>query len=299
MKTLCFGSLNIDNVYTVPHFVVRGETLAADQLNIFSGGKGLNQCIALSRAGLEVYHAGAIGSDGAFLLRELQEAGVDTRFVRVLPDVRTGHAIIQKDEDGDNCILLNGGANRKITREQIDETLSHFSRGDLLVLQNEISELAYLIGQAKKAGLLTVLNPSPMDKTLLPLIAQVGAIILNEHEAAQFLQTETPDEPEKMARELIRRYPELTVILTTGKDGSFYAKGPELIRQKAFSVRAVDTTGAGDTFTGYFFAGLMNGMAPEKAMEYASAASAIAVTRMGAAPSIPVKEEVIRFLEEN
>lgn len=299
MKTLCFGSLNIDNVYTVPHFVARGETLAADQLNIFSGGKGLNQSIALSRAGLEVFHAGAIGSDGEFLIRELQEAGVDTRYVRVLPDVRTGHAIIQKNEDGDNCILLNGGANRKITREQIDETLAKFSRGDLLVLQNEISELAYLIGQAKKAGLITVLNPSPMDNTLLPLIAQVDYIILNEHEAAQFLRTETTEEPAEMVRELVRNDLELTVILTTGKDGSIYAKGSELIRQKAFHVKAVDTTGAGDTFTGYFFAGLMSGMEPGKAMEYASAASAIAVTRMGAAPSIPAKEEVIRFLEEN
>ena len=102
MKTLCFGSLNIDNVYDVPHFVARGETLAAGALNIFSGGKGLNQSVALSRAGLEVFHAGAVGSDGQFLLDELAQAGVDTRYTAVLESTRTGHAIIQKGPDGDN-----------------------------------------------------------------------------------------------------------------------------------------------------------------------------------------------------
>ena len=139
MKVLCFGSLNIDYVYHVPHFAGGGETLAAASLSRFSGGKGLNQSIALARAGLEVRHAGAVGRDGLFLLEELREAGVRTESVEVLEDARTGHAIIQRTPSGENCILLYGGANRRITREQIDRVLSDFGPGDALALQNETS----------------------------------------------------------------------------------------------------------------------------------------------------------------
>ena len=297
LKTLCFGSLNIDNVYHVSHFVSRGETLAANALNIFSGGKGLNQSIALSRAGLEVYHAGAIGSDGQFLLDELKQAGVDTRYVKVLDDTRTGHAIIQKSEDGDNCILLFGGANQKITPDQIDQTLENFSEGDLLVVQNEISELSYLVGSAKKRGMLVALNPSPMEDSLLPLLPLVDYLILNEIEAAQFLQLDQAAYPEFMLSELLRQFPNVTIALTLGKDGSIYAGGSQLIRQNAITVQAVDTTAAGDTFTGFLLAGLMKGDGPAAAMKFAAAASAIAVTRLGAAPSIPMRDEVLRFLE--
>lgn len=299
MKTLCFGSLNIDNVYHVSRFVSRGETLAASELNIFSGGKGLNQSIALARAGLEVYHAGVVGIDGQFLIDELNQAGVDTRYIAVLEDTRTGHAIIQKSEDGDNCILLFGGANQKITSGQIDRTLEHFSAGDLLVVQNEISELMYLVSSAKKRGMLTALNPSPMDECLIPLLSQVDYLILNEIEAAQYLQLDEALDPESMISDLIRQFPGVSIVLTLGEDGSIYAKGSERIRQGVFMVQAVDTTAAGDTFTGFFLAGLMKGDTPASALRLASAASAISVTRLGAAPSIPDKDEVLAFLREH
>ena len=295
MKTLCFGSLNIDNVYDVPHFVARGETLAASELNIFSGGKGLNQSVALSRAGLEVFHAGAIGSDGKFLLDELALAGVDTRYTAVLENTRTGHAIIQKAPDGDNCILLFGGANRQITRDQIDRTLENFEAGDLLVVQNEISELHYLVSTAKSRGMLTALNPSPMEAALIPLLPQVDYLILNEIEAAQFLGLRLTGDPDEMLDELTRRFPSVTIALTLGSDGSVYAKGAKRIRQEAIPVQAVDTTAAGDTFTGYLLAGLLTDGDPAAALKYAATAAAIAVTRPGAAPSIPTKEEVKNY----
>lgn len=298
MKTLCFGSLNIDNVYQVPHFVNPGETLAASELHIFSGGKGLNQSVALAKAGLEVFHAGAIGKDGQFLLDELHSAGVDTRYVVVLEDTRTGHAIIQKDEDGDNCILLFGGANQQINRKQIDETLSHFEKGDLLVIQNEISELSYLVQKAKTRGMKVALNPSPMAETLLPLLPKVDYLVLNEVEAAQFLKLDEPGAPEFMANELIRQFPAVTIVLTLGKDGAIFADKSRMIHQFAFPVQAVDTTAAGDTFTGFLLAELLKKGDPAKAMKSAAAASAIAVTRLGAAPSIPTREEVIDFLEK-
>ena len=134
MKVLSFGSLNIDYTYKVDHFVQKGETLSSESLQVFSGGKGLNQSVALAKAGVETYHAGAIGEDGRFLLEVLKEAGANTDMVVVRTDVRTGNAIIQNDKEGDNCILLYGGANQAITDEQIDETVAHFEKGDFLLL---------------------------------------------------------------------------------------------------------------------------------------------------------------------
>ena len=163
MRVLNFGSLNIDYVYNVDHIVKKGETISSDTLNVFCGGKGLNQSIALSKAGAEVYHAGVIGEDGAFLEEILRASGVHTRFVQMKADTRTGNAIIQKDRNGDNCILLYGGSNRAVTPGMADEVLEHFEAGDMLVLQNEISELSYLMERAHERGMVIALNPSPID----------------------------------------------------------------------------------------------------------------------------------------
>ena len=292
MKALCFGSLNIDYTYRVDHFVARGETLLSQGLQVFSGGKGLNQSVALSRAGLATYHAGAVGEDGRFLLQQLREAQVDTACVDVRGDVRTGHAIIQNSPDGDNCILLYGGANQAITRAQIDAVLSQFDAGDLLVLQNEINELAYLMEQAHGRGLRIALNPSPMNEGIAALpLQKVDWLLLNEVEAAQILGTCVTDGA-AAARALREKLPHTAIVLTMGKNGSYYDDGAQQVYQSAFPVRAVDTTAAGDTYTGYFLAGVAEGLAVQAAMALAAKAAAISVTRPGAAPSIPKREEV-------
>ena len=141
MKVLNFGSLNIDYVYDVDDFVKKGETISSKDLNVFCGGKGLNQSVALAKAGAEVYHAGMIGEDGKFLLDLLKEAGVNIDNVVIRDDIRTGNAIIQRNKSGDNCIILFSGANRSITKDYVDRVLSGFEKGDYIVLQNEISEL--------------------------------------------------------------------------------------------------------------------------------------------------------------
>lgn len=299
MDALCFGSLNIDYTYDVPHFVSRGETLSSACLRVFSGGKGLNQSVALARAGARVFHAGAVGEDGRFLLDELQRAGVDTGCIQVRADVRTGHAVIQRDPAGDNCILLYGGANRAVSPAQADAALSRFRPGDLLVLQNEISALEHIIKRGKELGLRIALNPAPMDPSIpaLPLEA-LDWLLLNEVEAAQLLGLEPRPDLDRaaLARQIGARFPGPTVVLTLGAGGAVCLRADGLFFQPAFSVPVVDTTAAGDTFTGFFLAGTLEGMDPASAMELAAAAAALAVGRKGAAPSIPTREEVSRFL---
>ncbi|MEQ2578895.1 ribokinase [Hominiventricola aquisgranensis] len=298
MKVLCFGSLNIDYTYKVPHFVKKGETLASERLQVFGGGKGLNQSVALAKAGTEVYHAGSIGQDGMFLLDMLKDAGANTDFVKILDTVRTGNAIIQNDKSGDNCIILYGGANQAITREQVDEVMSHFESGDYLVLQNEINELGYIVEKAHEKGMIIVLNPSPMNEKILALpLDVINYFILNEVEAAQILGKEDKGEEswEQIADDLLKKFPQATIVLTMGSEGSVFKNQKETVCQSIYKVQAVDTTAAGDTFSGYFIGGILSGLSAKEAMDQASKASAIAVTRKGAAPSIPLLAEVQNY----
>lgn len=290
MKILNFGSLNIDFVYQVDHFVRGGETLSSSKLEKFCGGKGLNQTVALARAGAEVYHAGCVGADGTNLVKMLSESGADCTLIRTVGEV-SGHAIIQIDKKGENCILLYQGANGTITSEQIDEVLENFNQGDLILLQNEINLLEEIMDKAAAKGMKIALNPSPIADNLkhLPL-DKVTYFILNEIEGKELTGREEPDD---ILNELRRRYPGSTVVLTLGSKGSIYDDGEVLCVHGVFEVNAVDTTAAGDTFTGYFLNAITSGIAPEQSLHVASKASAIAVSRMGAAPSIPTRKEVM------
>lgn len=184
MKVLNFGSLNIDYVYSVDHIVTKGETQSSFSRNVFSGGKGLNQSIALARADVAVYQAGMIGQDGLFLLDILKKEGVNVDFVQIC-DGASGHAIIQNSLDGENSILLYGGANQQMTKEYVDYVLSHFEIGDFLILQNEINELAYMIQKAHERGMVICLNPSPMNDIILQLpLELIDWWFFNEVEAS-------------------------------------------------------------------------------------------------------------------
>lgn len=296
MKILNFGSLNLDYVYSVDHFVAEGETLASTRLQIFSGGKGLNQSVALARAGAPTYHAGCIGAEGGMLTAMLQNAGVDTNFVKTV-ESPTGHAIIQVDPSGRNCILLFGGANLCTDPAYADEVLASFSAGDYLVLQNEISSIDYLISAAKAKGMTVVLNPSPFSPALIEAgLGKVDYILLNETEGKQLTGYDAPTE---ILNAIRATYPALTVVLTLGKDGCIYDDGTQRLSHGIFAVKAVDTTAAGDTFTGFFIGAVSKGLSPADAIRQASAASAIAVSRPGAAPSVPTADEVAAFLATN
>lgn len=289
-RILNFGSLNIDYVYSVSHMVALGETLAALSRNVYPGGKGLNQSVALARAGAEVWHAGLVGPEGDLLLDVCRESGVNTEFVG-RTEVPSGHTIIQVDESGQNSILLFGGANQEIDEACADRVLSNFTAGDYIVLQNEVSCLAHIVDKAYDRGLFIVLNPSPMNDALLDVdMSKVSLFLLNEVEGAQISGGSA--DPEEVLRMMGERFPTAQVVLTLGSAGSIYQGNGERHDQSVYKVDAVDTTAAGDTFTGFFVAAVSSGSSVVEALDIASRASAIAVTRAGAVPSIPTMDEV-------
>ena len=238
MKVLNFGSLNIDYTYQVDHFVRAGETMSSESLQVFSGGKGLNQSIALSKAGADVWHAGAVGAgDGDFLIEQMKKAGVHTELIEHL-DGQTGHAIIQKDPAGQNCILLYGGANQRITREMVDRVLTQFEADDFLILQNEISEIGYIMEKAHEKGMKIVLNPSPMNAKILSYpLEYVDYFLLNEVEASDICGIEATKDPQALMNGLVKQFPEAKIVLTLGGDGSVYRDGNTVLRQESIKCR--------------------------------------------------------------
>ena len=289
MKVLVFGSCNIDIVYSMDAIVRPAETVSAKSCSTFPGGKGFNQTVALAKAGVPVCFAGCIGNDGLWLKKLLEENGADTSLLKTV-GTQTGHAIIQVDSQGQNAIFVCRGANGEIRREDVDEVLSHFGSGDMIVLQNEISELFYIIEKASRKGMRIVLNPSPFDKAFLDLdLADISYLVVNETEACAFSGTDNPFDLVTGAKN--KGLP-TQILLTLGEKGSVWWDGKKMTRFGVFRTQVVDTTAAGDTFTGYFIAGLLKADPPEKILETASAASAAAISRPGASSSIPTPDEV-------
>ena len=298
MKIINFGSLNIDKVYALDEFALAGQTVFAKSYETFAGGKGLNQSVAAARAGGTVIHAGQIGEDGAFLKDLLSEAGADTSFIRTI-DCPTGHAVIEVDSAGQNKIVVFGGANQKLTEDYIDLVLKQAKDGDIVLLQNEINLISCIIKKASDAGAKVVFNPSPFPENAddLPLDL-VDIFLVNEIEAAQLAGIKIKASNEEILDKILEKYPEAAIIMTIGDKGVLYGYKDERLAQQSFTVPVADTTAAGDTFTGYFLSALCRGKDIPAALELSCAASAIAVSKKGAAPSIPKLSEVSAFLLE-
>ena len=285
MNILNFGSLNIDLVYQVEHIAQPGETIASSSHQVFAGGKGANQSAALARAGARVFHAGQVGPDGQWLVDKLAGLGVDVQHIRV-GDVPTGHAIIQVDRHGQNSIVLFAGANAQIDRGAIDAVLSRFDREDILLLQNEINDVSYIIATASERGLTICLNPAPFGPEVRAYpLELVDVLIVNETEATGLAGAST-------LAALAALCPHAQIALTLGAAGVQYRSSTEEFHLPAPHVEAVDTTGAGDTFIGYFLQGLTTDMTAQDAMARAVQAAALCVTRPGAMDSIPAADEV-------
>lgn len=294
MKILNFGSCNIDYVYSLDHIVSPGETETTYKMETFSGGKGLNQSIAVAKAGAKIFHAGCIGEGGQMLEDMMKSSGVDTTYIKKVPE-KNGHAIIQVTAKGENSIFLYPGSNAMVEKDYIDSVLADFSENDILLLQNEISNIDYIVEKAYEKGMCIILNPSPFNDEIKKIdFNMLSYIILNEVEAKAVSGSE--DAKESLAF-FQKHYPDLKVMLTLGSRGCIYKDTEIEASQDIFPVEVVDTTAAGDTFTGYFIAGISMGDDIAEVLKTASMASAIAVSRKGAAPSIPKRCEVLEALK--
>lgn len=285
-----FGSVNIDHVYQVPHAVRLGETLASTHYTQGAGGKGFNQSFALARAGTTVSHIGCIGEDGVWLRTLLEKEGVDCSHLSIV-NAPTGHAVIQVLPHGENLIILHGGANEAVTIDLLSNALSTAKVGDWFLCQNETSCVAEALHFAKSVGLKTAYNAAPADgNKSTPALAYVDILIVNETEAMALGKSDSPFTSLKRIRD---SYPQMEVILTLGAEGAIWEGASGTIRALSPVCKVVDTTAAGDTFAGYLFAALIDGMSPEQSLTHACHAAALSVTRSGASQSIPRKGELL------
>ncbi len=293
MKIFNFGSLNIDYIYRVNNFVQAGETISSLNFEAFPGGKGLNQSVAISKAGGNVYHVGSIGADGDMLLQELIKAGVSVDFIKNSKN-RTGHAIIQVNREGQNCIIIAPGANFDITADDIDLALSNAQIGDIVLLQNEVNNISEIMKKAKEKNLKVIFNPSPITAEMADYpLELVDTFMLNEIEGSYLSDKK---EPQEILDTLQNKYPNAEIILTLGIEGSIYKKKDIQYFIPPRKVTAVDTTGAGDTFCGYYIASISNNIDIESSLVRATVAASIAVTRAGASTSVPYSSEVDSIL---
>ena len=294
-RILNFGSLNLDQVYRVDAFVQPGETKSSLSLETHCGGKGLNQSVAAARAGAEVWHAGMIGCDGDMLYEKLRENGVNLSLTERADGV-SGHAIIQVDNKGQNCILLYGGTNQALTEDYIDRALAAFGSEGLVLVQNETNLVGAIMQKAHARGLKVAINASPMDEKILTYpLELVDWLVVNEIEGAAIANCEFEVD---ILPQLAKRYPNMNVLLTLGKRGAICARGQERATSGIYSVKVVDTTAAGDTFLGYFLTEALDGKSLADALNLATAASSLCVQVMGASDSVPLRSEVLHAIEQ-
>lgn len=285
-RLFILGSINTDLVITTPYMPAKGETLIGGGFFTAHGGKGANQAVAAARSGAEVLMCGAVGDDdfGKSAKQSLIDEGIDCSFVKVVPNCPSGIAMIILSS-GDNRIILDTGANYKITNEDVDKFLAKSEPGDVFLTQLEvpIPVVGYALKKAKEKGLFVVLNPAPANKEVIPFLPYVDLITPNETEC-ELLGGE-----EKLLGD------GLTLIVTLGE------KGFRVINDKidetypCIKIKPVDTTAAGDTFLGAMLAKLLKGTDLVESAKYGSKAASIACTRKGAQPSIPTLKEVENY----
>lgn len=289
MKILNFGSLNIDYVYQVEEIAKAGETVKGREKNVYCGGKGLNQSIALANAGAQVWHAGVIGMDGQILLDKLEKHGVNTEYVKTVQG-NSSHTIIQVNPSGENCIIFYSDENLEVDEEYMRKILENFDAGDYLLVQNELNHTDVMMRLAKEKGLKVAFNPSPFTGDVLDYPLEcVDIFLVNEIEGQQFTGMENP---QYALDQMHERYPNAVIVLTMGKEGACCMAGDRIIMQEAQEVDTIDTTAAGDTFTGFFLAEYMRSSILETSLSLAARAAALAVTLPGASDSIPMLEEM-------
>ncbi len=287
MSIFNLGSINVDYIYTLPHLLVAGETLASTSFSAALGGKGANQSIALARAGADVRHAGQLHEADTAWLGGLREAGVDCSHI-LAADISSGHAVVAVDEQtAENQIILSPGSNQALPTEMIAPFLASAKPGDWALAQNEVNLTEAFLRAAKQKALHICYSAAPfvaeITTGLLPI---VDLLIVNHLEA---------EELTRFTGKSIDQHGIRHVIITHGAKGASYRGEAAAFDLPAVPVKAIDTTGAGDTYLGYVLAVLDEGQTIEQAMQIAATASALQVTRQGASAAIPTRAEVEAF----
>jgi ribokinase len=306
MHIIVVGSLNMDLVVRMPNIPRPGETLLGGVFMTFPGGKGANQAVSAARLGGKVTMVGMVGADafGAELKQILVREGIDATHTLVNPKEATGVALIEVDAQGNNSIAVASGANYALTILDVEQALNSIPEFDILVmpLETPIDVVTAAAKIARKRGARVILNPAPAQHLSTDLLENIDVIVPNEHETQSLtgIQLDNADDYQKAAVDLMSKGIK-NVILTLGKQGAYILENETLEGAyflPAYSVKTMDTTAAGDCFIGALAVGLSEKMSIRQATSFASAAAAISVTRMGAQPSMPYRNEVDQFILE-
>ncbi len=296
------GSINTDLVVRVQHFPRPGETMHGSDFAMIGGGKGANQATAAARLGAPVQFIGAVGADdfGTRRIAELAEAGVDVSGIRRIADSPTGVALITVNAQGENTIIVAAGANWRVTESDISGTMLAMAAGGLLAAQLELplETTAAGLARARMAGLTTLLNTAPYKPEARSLLHHVDILVANAVEAgdlAEWASAATEENGADVAARLRARGPH-TVIVTLGAAGVIVATATETTLIPAPRVQVVDTTGAGDCFTGAFAAALVGGAEIDEAARRAVSAASYSTTIFGATTGMPTTEQLDAFI---
>ena len=301
-KVAILGSINVDTTYHMERFPEPGETLAAKDKSSAPGGKGANQAVAAARSGSQTYFIGMVGTDaeGKFMREALQADGIDTSHIGNDSHHGTGTALVTLDANGQNDIMVYGGANQAMTTANLKDLDALMEEVDFLVTQFETPQEVALAAfkTAKAHDVITVLNPAPAKEILPELLAYTDVIAPNETESTLLSGIEITDEASLVqTAQAFQAKGVTTTLITLGSKGAFFATKDDHGIVPAFKVKAVDTTAAGDTFLGALISQLDPAMANlADAIRYAQRASSLTVQRMGAMPSIPTEAEVTAAL---
>lgn len=302
-KIVVIGSSNTDLIAKINEFPKIGETIKGVSYLQVMGGKGANQALAAHRLGGDVKFITSLGNDlnGMNSIDYYKKEGLDASLSLIVEDIPSGVAMIWVDNKGDNSIVIIPGANDELKPEYIKRIEAEILKGDLLVLQMEIpyETVAYICNFASSNNKQIMLNVAPAVVLDHDIMNKIDILVVNETEAELISGESISSIGEEAVVDKLRSLGAKTVVLTLGKKGSILKNDQQYLSVPAFTVDAVDTTAAGDTFCGALAAGLSKGHSWRQAMQFASAASAICVTRMGAQTSIPYESEVEKFLNKN
>lgn len=302
-SVVVFGSLNMDLAIQSERMPQQGETIPGRGFFVNAGGKGANQAVAAAKFGVVTHLIGAVGTDvfGEQLVTGLEGYGVTCDEVRRVDDVETGVAVVLRS-GGDNRIILSPGANHALGISEVDAALDRVARpGDVFLAQLEcdVETTVAALESAHARGMVTVLNAAPAQELDARIWASVDALCVNETECEAICGILPVDEGSlRRALEALVALGPRTAIVTLGERGSAALSDGREIRQSAMRVETVDTTAAGDTFTGVMAAARLTGLSLEQSMEWASCAAALTASRSGAQQSIPVHAEVTAAMGE-